>query len=144
MAASAPADSNTQMSSAIMESAAPAPLTAPAAPARAMPIDTAVAATAVDSASAAVAMNSTKAVERRLGVQVRRLWCPTALRMRDSLNIPAPRISLRFHLEIRGRCRRLFGRTRAKALTNKGNFMFLVNEQLTRERFAQTCGAHAT
>src|SRR5215813_7945373 len=33
----------------------------------------------------------------------------------------------------RGRCRRRFGRSWAKALTKKGKFVFLVNEALTAE-----------
>src|SRR5260370_42239043 len=53
-----------------------------------------------------------------------------------------PRISL--WREIRGRCRRRFDRTRAKALTNKGDFMFWVNEELTPKHFAKVCDQMAT
>src|SRR5262245_56252159 len=56
----------------------------------------------------------------------------------------SPRISLPTSRGERRGYRHRFVRTWAKALTNKGDFMFWVNEALTREHFAGRCDSAAT
>jgi hypothetical protein len=103
-------------------------VTAPSTSARAMPIDTAVAATAVDSASAAVVINSISAMGRCGGVGAS---CASRLLAPRTINLFTMSISTNQLAISRGRCRHRFGRTWAKALANKGHFMFLVNKRLT-------------
>src|SRR5262249_38406220 len=154
------AENSKPMNSAIANGALSPLATVPITSARAMPIDTAVTATAVDSASAAVVMSSTQATFLSLGAkslganslgvnslaaQARRAFCSSLLRRRQWLeHVQSPRISLLTCREDRRGYRHRFVRTWAKALTNKGDFMFWVNEALTREHFAGRCDSAAT
>src|SRR5215831_599442 len=149
------AENSKPMNSAIANGALSPLATVPITSARAMPIDTAVTATAVDSASAAVVMSSTQATFLSLGVksfgvnslaaQTRRASCSSLLRGGNGLNMFSLRESVfqRVREDRRGYRHRFVG-SWAKALTNKGDFMFWVNEALTREHFAGRCDSAAT
>ena len=121
--AGAPHDSNTTTTATANAEVTPETLIA-GTPARVMPIETAVAATAVQTASAAVVSNSSTATDLCLEVQLCRPSCSVSPTGVDFLGMSAPRISSQLALQIRGRCRHLFGRSEAKALVKSGVFMF--------------------